>query len=862
MRDFSGGVWTIFLSIGLLLGSADAQEILEQWVLGVVGVSSSSESAGGPEQVYGPANSTCEITGGYTWDGDAWRPGTEDGGPEWIEMSYASPVYPFSIEVHESLNPGAVTNIFVRNPDGALHEVWSGEDPTRDCPGILKIDFPSLSFSTNTIRLELDTSLIPGWNQIDAVKLIGFSTGEIETFFIPVEEQALELSSAFQSYTFGDYDHDGYPDALGMDPSLYPGPPVLLHNEGDGTFKDRSSLFPVPHLHVNGGRIFGDYDNDGDRDLFVAIGSTTRSLGARDYLFRNDHGKFTEIAQEAGLSDSLISSDAIWLDYDRDGFLDLYVGHLDYPEANEANNSLYHNNGDGTFVEVTSATGLDVEWYTADSPHIGEGTSSGMVSADFNDDGWPDLYVSVEGWPSRLFFNDGRGHFYDATTSDVGGGSGVDVGPAVGDIDNDGDLDIFQPAVGWKTGSPYRSRLLLNLGEGQYLDVTEAVGLTALAEASVVFSRFFDFDNDGDLDLFTGIPLVMFVNNGDGTFSERTFQSGLSGLYSVGDYDDDGFIDVWFERFLFRNRGNDNHYLRVELVGTESNRDGIGARVYAATGNKVQTRELLGGDGISQDESIIHFGLGQHTRVDRLEIRWPSGQVDVLRDIPADQEIRVIEGRDEWYAAPRTVWEVPPPQEVTMGALSDITAVVRPTLFDKYSTITRITADLSSLGGPADLSLKDLGDGTYRLTADFTVGGTSDLRDVEVLIEQETSLGPYWINLSRNITIIGDPNTAVTEAYSDALPQSVTLDQNYPNPFNSDTVIRFALPTDEEVELAVFNLTGQQVATLAEGVRKAGAYTVHWDGCDDNGRELASGVYLYRLRSGQHVETRKLLLLQ
>jgi len=861
MRDFSRA-WTIFLSIGILLGSVDAQEIVEQWVLGVVGVSSSSESAGGPEQIVGSANSTCEITGGYTWDGDAWRPGAEDSGPEWIEVSYATPVYPFSIEIHESLNPGAVTGIFVRNPDGALREVWSGKDPNRDCPDILKVNFPSLSFATNTIRLELDTSLIPGWNQIDAVKLIGFSTGEVETFFVPVEERALELPSTFFSYTFVDYDHDGYPDALGMDYSHYPGLPVLLHNEGDGTFRDRTSLLTVPHLHANGGRIFGDYDNDGDLDLFVAVGSITRSMSARDYLFRNDNGRLTEVALKAGLTDSLISSSGIWLDYNRDGWLDLYVGHLDYPEANKANNSLYHNNGDGTFVEVTAAVGLDVEWYTADSPMYGEGTGSGMVSADFNDDGWPDLYVSVEGWPSRLFLNDGQGHFYDATVGDVGG-SGVDVGPAVGDIDNDGDLEIFQPAVGWATGSPYRSRMLLNLGEGEFLDVTEATGLTALAEASVVFSRFFDFDNDADLDLFVGIPLAMFVNNGDGTFSERTFQSGLSGFYSMGDFDDDGFIDVWFERFLFHNRGNDNHYLRIELVGTESNRDGIGTRVYAATDNKVQTRELLGGDGLFQDERVTHFGLGQHTQVDRLEIRWPSGQIDVLRDIPADQQIRVIEGRDEWYAAPRTVWVTPPPQEVTMGALTDFTAVVRPTLFDKYSTITRITADLSSLGGPAELPLKDLGNGTYRLIADFTVGGTSDLRDVEVLIEQETSLGPYWINLSRNVTVIGDPSTAVTEAYAATLPPSATLDQNYPNPFNSSTIIRFALPADEEVELAVFNLAGQQIATLAEGMRKTGAYAVHWDGRDHEGQSLASGVYLYRLRIGQRfIKTRKLLILQ
>jgi len=387
-----------------------------------------------------------------------------------------------------------------------------------------------------------------------------------------------------------------------------------------------------------------------------------------------------------------------------------------------------------------------------------------------------------------------------------------------------------------------------------------------------------DIDNDGDLDLIFAEPFSLYLNNGNGTFQNKTELSGIPDARttaSFGDYDMDGFLDVWFgggsslvqgsPGKLYRNNGNNNHWLRVELVGVESNRNGIGARLFARSGDLTQRRDIFGGFGLQQDEMVAHFGLGQRTQVDELEIRWPSGQVDLLPDISADQKIRVIEGRGEWYPAPRTVWTVEPPPQVSYGQEVDLVAEARPALFEPRAEITSITADLSSLGGPESVPLEDLGDGTYRLETRFAVGGAAELRDVEVFIEQATTLGRHWINLSRNIEVVGDPNTAVTEGYAASLPSSFTLDQNYPNPFNSATVIRFALPTAANVDLAIFNLAGQQVATLVQGMREAGAYTLRWDGLDDDGRELASGVYLYRLQianNGQEVETRKLLLLR
>ena len=666
-----------------------------------------------------------------------------------------------------------------------------------------------------------------------------------------------------------------------------------------------------------------------------------------------------------------------------------------------------------------------------------------MVAGDFNDDGWPDLYVGVYDDRNRLFLNDGQGRFEDATTGEVGD-SGNAFGVAVGDIDNDLDLDIFQANGIFTSGQ--LSVMLLNLGEGNFQDITEGVGLSSL-RAAAASPGLADIDNDGDLDLVLASddydnpphPRALFINNGDGLFIAEPSLYGLSPyaeaapFLSVGDYTGDGFLDIWFEGVVSRNRGNENHWLRVDLVGLASNRNGIGARLVATAGDLEQRREILGGKGRNLDELVAHFGLGQHPQVDRLEIRWPSGQVDVVEHIPADQKIRVFEGREGYHVVQPTVWEKAPPDVLVGGSTVDFIATVRPALFEAGAQITNVTADLSKVGGPVEVPLVDGGDGTYRLEASLGVGEPQELKDVSIRIEQSTSLGSYWTQLSKRILLappadllifgdtvadawqleasrglemnpaaetlvyqgqsalelqperswsvayvpavslstvgytalrfafhpgdatgnsfslsikyeptiaIGDspyssislldgdlegigvdlevkdwqvveipletlglesewafnlkapigsirffgnlkgtfylddirlitaakpsqPITAVLEEHTATLPQIFVLEQNYPNPFNSSTVIRFALPQAENVELAVYNLAGQKVATLVEGVREAGVYTVRWDGRDESGRELASGVYLYRLRAGQgQVETRKLLLLQ
>ena len=843
--------------------------------------------------------------------------------------------------------------------------------------------------------------------------------GLAQTMFTEVTQKAGILRGGGRAALIGDYDHDGWPDLFR--PGSGDGQVALFHNQGNGNFADQTAMVIQSELtpkFKGGGSIFGDYDNDGDLDLLVAVGAYVSEQAGQNILLRNDQGVFHDVALAAGLIDSLSTDNALWLDYDRDGYLDLYLGNPGCGQPEQpVFNLLYRNRGDGSFEEVTEQVGLRLQLgSTGEAGGCPGGSNGGMAAGDFNDDGWPDLYLAVFKAPNRLFLNDGHGHFVDATTEGIAD-PGEAFGVAVGDIDNDGDLDIFQASGGNNDlGLPYRSPLFLNLGQGRFRDFTDAVGLGGLYGQNILIATLGDVDNDGDLDLITGSPHFLYLNNGDGTFVDQTVQSGMTdnlvAPFGLGDYDLDGFLDAWDGKRLYHNGGNDNHYLRVELVGVRSNRSGIGARVLATAGELRQMREVLGGYGLNQDELVAHFGLGQRTQVDRLEIRWPSGQVDVLTDIPADQKIRVIEGRQGYRAIHPIAWETS--DSLVVGATGNFEIAVHPALFEEGSQIEEITVDLSALGGSAAVPLADAGEGSYRLNTALKME-ENGLRRVAVFIEQNTFLGPYWTRLSRQVTVVpgedlvvfdealapdwqtegnrrikkldlsevgvvqrgsvagafeGDGGrspwgitfkplkpvnpvgytalhlafhpgearppdpvrftvtleagtgkellgsagldlsqkrwqeveipldafqrsgditaitfagnfagtfylddirlvaatppaiTVVAEEHTTALPQSFTLAQNFPNPFNSDTVTRFALPESGAVELAVYNLAGQRVAMLVSGTREAGTYAVNWDGRDEQGRELASGVYLYRLRVGEREEMRKLALVR
>ena len=919
--------------------------------------------------------------------------------------------------------------------------------------------------------------------------------------------QGPELVRSFATLgpAVGDCNNDGWPDLFVVEQF---GPNLALRvNTGNGFFADHSAAIQIDaaQREKGAGAAFGDYDNDGDLDLFVPVGNFDVGLSAPNILQENDGGRFRVVTQKAGLADAQSSHLATWLDYDRDGYLDLYVANSGFwPQlAPDSRDRLFRNNGDGTFADATEQAGL-LKQLSA-----GGGSSGGVAVGDFDDDGWPDIYVGISGAPNRLFLSDGQGGFRDATTGDFND-LGEPAGVAVGDIDNDGDLDLFQAdGVAPQVEAVYRSQMLLNLGEGAFLDVTEGVGLEGVLNVRASYPTMGDIDNDGDLDLLLtlitgGIPSershLLYLNNGDGTFDDATEHSGMvlpaDGL-ALADWNLDGFLDLFcstdgafnktpptpdaakytgFRNAFYVNQGNDNHWLRVELVGTRSNRSGIGTRLLARAGDLEQMREMRSGRGFGQDEMVAHFGLGGRNQVDRLEIRWPSGQIDVLENIPTDRKIRVFEGRSAYWEARPTTWSHSLPDSVLAGAELQFEVKVRPALFAEDARIERISADLSELGESSDIPLQDLGDGTYAVSRALTVDTPPGLREATIAIEQESAAGTHLIHLSAivavlptadrmifddgpatgwqlragegiwlesesdaevrrgasaqtilfggidpgstgsfsyaytatgdgagspwlypqdevnpfgythlsfwlhpgeghidslfvdlgqttviapgifgvpvHVSLVGDnPDlralctlkggfellelvvngtvdpaslgrrwlglelaeprwmevhvpldslrgrerslplrfirfraagegtfhiddlrlsrgsggwiSAVLEEQEQALPQRLSLEQNVPNPFNSGTSIRFSLPQDaDEVELAIFNLLGQKVAILFAGRTRSGEQVVNWDGRDDRGRALASGVFLYRLRSEGGMKTRKLVLLR
>lgn len=556
----------------------------------------------------------------------------------------------------------------------------------------------------------------------------------------------------------GDYNNDGRPDAA------IGGSISLLENLCHGRFADRTAtVLPGLSGRENGALVFGDYDNDGDRDLFLAA----RGPNA---LLRNDKGVFVDVTVEAGLTDSLNSKHAIWFDYDRDGYLDLYWANLDRipregtDRVSADRNRLFRNLGDGTFTDVTAAVGLDVQLQEDG------GADGGMVAADFNNDGWPDIYVGVRGRRNRLFLSDGTGQFVDTP---IGSHDDQSFGVAVGDVNNDGLLDILQASGGagqdgGVASLAYRSELLLNLGAGEFIDIT-ASALNELQQIQVHEPAFGDFDNDGDLDLVISSPFMIFANDA-GVFSDVSESAGGAtgdwglGTVSLFDVDNDGHLDIWSQGLLSRNLGNDNHWLRVHLTGERSNRDGVGARLLLHAGGVTQVREVLAGKGLSQSEIVAHFGLGTEDVVERLEIRWPSGTTDVIDGIAADQTIRVIEGRGALARVEQSRFTGLTPALISERS-STVSAIVQPALFEPGAQITRVTADLTGLGGHSDVALEAQEDGSFRLAHEMVVRAALGSHPVSVLVEQSTSLGDVWTRLTRDIAVVpGSDETIFADA--------------------------------------------------------------------------------------------------
>jgi hypothetical protein len=489
---------------------------------------------------------------------------------------------------------------------------------------------------------------------------------------------------------FFDYDNDGWIDIFLVDGGSEADPTVartarhrLYHNRRNGTFEDVTARSDIRHREYGMGACAGDYDNDGLVDLYIT------NVGP-NVLYRNaGGGAFTDVTQKAGVASPLWSTSCAFADFDRDGRLDLFV--TNYVEMGKERNRfcgntrpmlrmychplnfqsspsvVYRNAGGGVFSDITSRTGVAAY----------RGNGLGVAITDYDDDLWPDVFVANDAVPNFLFHNDGRGRFTDnalaaGVSAASDGKARAGMGTAFGDFDGDGRMDLVVTNHETEMHSLFR-----NLGEGVFADATVASGIGPLTLPFVGFGVVFaDYDNDADLDLAIvnghvidnialirngakhAQPRLLLQNTGTRRFRNASQEAGpgfavdkVGRTLVAGDIDNDGDLDLLATNnggtadLLRNDGGNRGNSVLVRLVGTASNRDGIGARLRVTVGSRTQVREVTSGSSyLGQNDARVHVGLGNATSIDRLEIRWPSGRTESLQDLPANQMVTIREG--------------------------------------------------------------------------------------------------------------------------------------------------------------------------------------------------------------------------
>ncbi len=478
---------------------------------------------------------------------------------------------------------------------------------------------------------------------------------------------------------FLDYDQDGYLDLylsngnyienLSMNEDHPPNRTSenrLYRNLQNGTFEDVTKKARVGDRGYSMGITVGDFDNDSYPDIYVS------NHGPNVLYHNNGNGTFSDVTKNAGVSGNECSVGAVWVDYDNDGYLDLYVGnYIEFdpqynyyyapdgfpgPMAYDGQpDVLYHNRGDGTFEDVTRVMGVFNK----------DGRAMGVGVADYNNDGFVDIFVSNDHMNNYLYHNEGGEKFVDrGVMSGVAfnqiGEATISMSVDFADYNNDGLLDLF-------VSDDVYCSLYKNEGDGVFSEMSYNAGIAVACGQFVGWaSSFLDYDNDGDLDLFKvngelkhlyGQEDQLFENNGNGKFVDVSTERGayfheeLVGRGACfGDYDNDGDIDAYIVVLedhgvlLRNNKGNQNNWILLDLIGETSNRDGIGARVTISyDGIKQYTQKRSSSGYLSQNDHRLHFGLGDKNMVDRIEIIWPSGKVQILENIKAGQFITIKE---------------------------------------------------------------------------------------------------------------------------------------------------------------------------------------------------------------------------
>ncbi len=547
--------------------------------------------------------------------------------------------------------------------------------------------------------------------------------------------------------SWGDFNNDGYIDIFVAHGNVVDQQNTLYLNNRNGTFIKVTTGAVTTDGGSSIGGALGDFDNDGNLDLFVTNRQPASGPLFGNFMYRgNGDTTFVKVTTGSPVTDLSNSNSSSWVDMNGDGYLDLFVVNF------QANNFLYYNNGDPEYTFTRADTGALVL--------DGGNFSISGTWADFNNDRKPDLYIGNAGGQNDLLFvNEGNGTFAQIIIPD----GRATLGASWGDYNNDGYLDLFVANFLGQNNILYR-----NGGPPSYALVSIDTGVVSNDGGSSVGSVWGDFDNDGDLDLFVandGGVSFFYSNNGPPGFGFTKITTGepvttVANSFgcAAADYNNDGALDLFVANrlnqrdLLYRNDGNSNAWLTIKCIGTTSNRSAIGAKVrvkatISGTPTR-QTREVLAQTGYNSQTLLLHVGLSNATVVDSLTVEWPSGQSDHFTDVSINRSVTVTEGL-----------------------------------------------------------------------------GTSSIHS----------------RLTEN-------------------PRGFDLHQNYPNPFNPSTTIRYQVRSRSLVVLTVHNQLGQEIRRLVDKEIEPGEHSVVWDGSNNYGLTVASGTYYVRARANGFVRTVKTLL--
>ncbi len=571
---------------------------------------------------------------------------------------------------------------------------------------------PSQSFSRKLIWFFLSCTLASqalahdaangdmGVRFIDVAQKSGITA---RTIFGDERKNRYLLETTGCGAAFLDYDNDGRQDIFIVNGTRLDGLSKdqiptnhLYRNKGDGTFEDVTERAGLIRTGWGQGVCVGDYDNDGREDIFISY------FGKNALYHNNGNGTFTDVAERSGVANNRTrwGSGCAFLDYDKDGTLDLFVAsYIDLdlktaplpetgpclykgvmvacgpPGLTGGTNTLYHGKSDGTFADVSEKAGITKT----------NGTYGlGILVMDFDNDTWPDVYVANDSAPAALFHNNQNGTFTDigieaGCAFSIDGKPQAGMGVSAGDYDRDGLLDIFKTNFSGDTSTLYH-----NAGKKVFDDTTFAAGIGINTRWLGWGCGFVDVDNNGWLDIFLvnghvypevekltteagyAQRKVLYRNLQNGHFEDVSEKIGGAVISpapsrgcAFGDYDDDGDIDIIINpvnavpELLRCESTNQNNWIKIKTIGVKSNRSGIGARIKCVTDDGTQIDEVRsGGSYYSQNDLRVHFGLGKAQKVKMIEVTWPSGQIDTLRDVTANQLVVVKEGAGAASADP------------------------------------------------------------------------------------------------------------------------------------------------------------------------------------------------------------------